>query len=258
MRFFRILLPIIAITFFQACTSEDSDADPRLVLKLIDSAGDYEEVNIHVVGAEVNVDGEWQSLSVEENVYDLCKLVNGTSEVIADEDIPTGEIQELRLILGEDNTLKLKDVTEPVKLSTPSGQTSGYKIKIQETLTTGITYTLIVDFDAARSVVKAGNSGKYNLKPVVRAFPEAQDGAISGTIDPLASNPAIYAIIAEDTITSTFPDEDGFFMLRGLDQPSYTVGFEPAEGFDEKVLDEVPVTIGEINDLGTIEIEEEQ
>ena len=258
MKFLRVLLPLFAIILFQACTNEDSNGDPRLVLKLIDSAGEYEEVNIHVVGAEINVDGEWQTLDVEEKVYDLCKLVNGTSEVIADQDIPAGEVQELRLILGEDNTLKIKDVTEPVKLSTPSGQSSGYKIKIQETLTTGITYTLIMDFDAARSIVKAGNSGKYNLKPVVRAFPEALDGAISGTVEPLESNPAVYAIIGEDTITSTFPDDNGFFMLRGLDQPAYKVGLEPVEGYVEKVFEEVPVTIGEINDLGTIEIEEEQ
>ena len=241
---------------FIACTSEGSQ-DPRLVLKLIDSAGDYEEVNIHVVGAEINIGGEWEELNVEENIYDLCKLTNGTSEVIADQDIPAGEIQEIRLKLGDDNSLKLKGIEDPVKLSTPSGQSSGYKIKIKETLTADITYTLILDFDAARSVVKAGNSGKYNLKPVVRAFPEALDGAISGTVAPLEASPAIYAIIGDDTITSTFPDENGFFMLRGLDQPTYKVGLDAVEGFEDIVLEDIPVTIGEINDLGTLEFQEE-
>lgn len=243
---------IVVVLF--SCSEADPDSQSRLVLKLIDSAGDYEQVNIHVVGAEINVDGEWVELDVNEEVYDLCELVNGTSEVIANEDIPAGEIGQLRLLLGEQNTLKLRGEDDLVPLSTPSGQTSGYKIKIQDNLTAGITYNLVIDFDASRSVVKAGNSGKYNLKPVVRAFPEALDGAISGSITPIESSPTIYAILGSDTITSTLPDENGFFLLRGLSEADFTVGIQPIEGYSDVVLEEIEIITGQITELGTIQI----
>jgi len=48
-------------------------------------------------------------------------------------------------------------------------------------LTSG--YKTVIDFDAARSIVKQGN-GTYSLKPVIRAYIEANTSFISGYIVP--------------------------------------------------------------------------
>ena len=59
---------------------------------------------------------------------------------------------------------------EKIALKTPSGQESGLKVQVHQEVTGGILYRLTLDFDAGRSIVKAGNSGKYLLKPVLRIF----------------------------------------------------------------------------------------
>ena len=60
-------------------------------------------------------------------------------------------------------------------LTTPSAQHSGLKLNVHAELTEGITYKILLDFDAARSIVKTG-SGAYNLKPVIRTITEATSG----------------------------------------------------------------------------------
>jgi hypothetical protein len=140
------------------------------------------------------------------------------------------------------------------ELSTPSGQQSGLKIQLNTTLTAGITYEIFLDFDAARSVVEAGNSGNYNLKPVIRSYAEAQDGAIAGVVLPLDASPAIYAIQGSDTITSTFTDASGTFLLQGLDAGTYTVGIDPSTDYLQTSVENVAVTVGEISDIGTVEL----
>ena len=79
----------------------------------------------------------------------------------------------------------------------------------------GVTYTITLDFDAARSVVKQGN-GSYSLKPVIRALSEATSGAIKGAITPFESQPAVFAIIGSDTVATAYTDEFGKFLIRGF------------------------------------------
>ena len=139
-------------------------------------------------------------------------------------------------------------------LSTPSSQQSGLKLQLKTTLTAGITYEVFLDFDAARSVVESGNSGNYNLKPVIRAFAEAQDGAISGVILPLDATPAVYAIQGSDTVTSSYTDINGAFLLRGLEAGSYKVGIDPSLDYLQSSEENVQVSIGVVTDIGTIQL----
>jgi hypothetical protein len=86
----------------------------------------------------------------------------------------------LRLILGTNNTVVIDGIS--YELKTPSGQISGYKIKMDpQPLELGGLYRLIIDFDVSVSVHETGN-GKYMLKPVVRGYLEPVVGAIAGTI----------------------------------------------------------------------------
>jgi hypothetical protein len=82
--------------------------------------------------------------------------------LIAEANLPAGTIQEVRLILGTNNSVKMNEVTFP--LSIPSGGTSGFKIKVNKPLKTF--QTLVVDFDAGLSVNQVGSS--YTLRPVLK------------------------------------------------------------------------------------------
>ncbi|MDH3710452.1 MAG: carboxypeptidase-like regulatory domain-containing protein, partial [Cyclobacteriaceae bacterium] len=128
------------------------------------------------------------------------------------------------------------------------------KLQIKSALIAGITYEVLLDFDAARSVVKAGNSGKHNLKPVIRTIVEAQDGAISGIVLPLEATPALFAIQGSDTLASAFTDENGAFLLRGLAPGSYRVSISPATGYLGQSLENVNVDLGQITDVGTVQL----
>lgn len=245
------LISLIIVVIF-GCDSEPKNA--RLEVWLTDAPGDYQEVNVEVVGVEVHADNGdqnsgWKALNVDGGVYDLLELTNGLDTLLGSIELPAGKISQLRLKLGNDNTIKVDGETLP--LSTPSGQQSGLKLQVHTTLTEGITYKVLVDFDVARSVVERGN-GTYSLKPVIRTITEAQDGAIKGTVAPAESTPAIYAIAGSDTVGTTYADASGKFLLRGLSAGSYKVVFIPNSAYDTLVREDVSVAVGSVTELGVV------
>jgi hypothetical protein len=253
------ILSWLAIAFFSvvfmACDSDDKNA--RLQVWLTDAPGDYDEVNIEVIGVEVHVgEGEnesgWKTLDTEAGIYNLLELTNGLDTLLGEIEIPAGKISQIRLKLGDENTIRIGE--EVFDLSTPSGQQSGLKLQVHETLSAGITYKILLDFDVAKSIVLTGN-GTYKLKPVIRTITEAQDGAIKGKVDPKESTPAVYAIQGTDTVATTFSDSTGAFLIRGLAAGSYDVSIVPNSAFQPMLKEDVTVSLGNVTDLGIIAIE---
>ena len=112
----------------------------------------------------------------------------------------------------------------------------------------------MIDFDASKSIVKAGNSGKYILKPVLRVIAEAS-ATIEGTVLPLEASPAqVSAIIGMDTV-GTFTDENGMFMIRGLKTGSYVLLVEPNELYQVKKIEGVETTVGQVTKPAPIQLE---
>ena len=58
-----------------------------------------------------------------------------------------------------------------VPLTTPSAQQSGLKMNVNITVPAGREVDFAIDFDACKSFVKAGKSGKILLKPVLSVLP---------------------------------------------------------------------------------------
>lgn len=145
---------------------------------------------------------------------------------------------------------------QTIDLTTPSAQQSGLKLNINADLVEGIDYKLLLDFDAARSIVQAGNSGKYNLKPTIRVINEALNGSIKGEVDPATIRTAIIAVIGEDSI-STYTDDLGKFLLQGVTPGVYDISLIPEElDYITKLLDNVEVVLGERSDLGVITLDQ--
>lgn len=241
--------------FWMACSDDNQTA--KLEVRLTDAPGDYEEVNIDIQSVEIN-NGEgnsgWTTLDVESGVYNILELTNGLDTLLASTELPAGRISQIRLILGDNNSVKVNGVTKP--LSTPSAQQSGLKLNLQAELSEGITYTITLDFDAARSIVRRGN-GSYSLKPVIRALQKASSGSIKGTVTPLEASPAVFAISGTDTVATAYTDEAGKFMLRSIPAGTYTVSFDPKTGYVPQQKESVTVTLGTITDLGAVTIVKE-
>lgn len=249
------LLSLVSV--FLVCCDSDDEKTAKVQVWLTDAPGDYQEVNIDIQGVAVHVgdndeESGWRSLPAREGVYNLLDLTNGLDTLLGEVEIPAGKISQVRLVLGDNNTVKVNgDVFD---LSTPSAQQSGLKLQVHQTLSAGITYKILLDFDVARSIVTTGN-GSYKLKPVIRSIAEAQDGAIKGIVTPAASTPAVYAIVGQDTVGTTYADSEGRFLIRGLSTGTYDVSFAPNFNYLSTTKSGVQVTVGNVTDVGTVTIE---
>ncbi len=135
---------------------------------------DLEQVFVNVDHAELFVKkgGKEARLIVAQDLglIDLLQLKNGVMLPMHDLTLPTGlEITGIRLVLkGTDNHSIKKDGSR-CEMQTPSGQESGIKIHLASpfTLEENYTYSMVLDFDAGKSVVVKGN-GDCLLKPVLK------------------------------------------------------------------------------------------
>lgn len=253
------LLAWLAFASMVACViacDPENERTSRIEVWLTDAPGDYEEVNVDIIGVNIHANetdngSGWKSLNVRQGVYNLLELTNGLDTLLAEAEVPAGKVSQVRLLLGENNSIKVNGQVHD--LTVPSGPQSGLKLQVHETLVAGVTYKILLDFDVAKSVLQTAN-GAYKLKPVIRAITEAQSGAIKGVADPKESTPAVLALAGTDTVASTFCDAEGRFLLRALPAGTYKVVFHPNSNYQIVEKTNVAVQTGVVTDMGTIEV----
>lgn len=165
---FRLL--IISATMLLAITScqKDNKSDStHLKIRMTDNPYQASAVNIDIkeVNVKLNNDSSgWTQLETHTGIYNLLDLQNGIDTLLAQGVVPTGTLKEIRLVLGNENSIKIGDNVYP--LTIPSGAESGLKIKLNKTLNASLD-SLLIDFDAALSILQEG-TGDYKLKPVLK------------------------------------------------------------------------------------------
>lgn len=240
-----------------------SSSEAKVNFRLVDAPGDYDEVWIEVLALRVKVDYDGGEMdedeeSWEEITYDGPQMVNlldltgGHSILLGSEDFPEGEIDQIRLILGDNNYL-VQDGKE-IDLKTPSAQQSGLKIKVDQEIHGGETYDLVIDFDVAKSIVTAGNSGNVILKPVLRAYLDETQG-IQGQVFPLEAQPVQVTVSGQGVEISTFADASGNYAVMGLAPGSYSVTFTPQAPYTAESVSGVVVIDDEVTTPDVITLE---
>lgn len=252
------ILMALLLTVASCNNNDDDEKLAKLSIRLTDAPAAYEEVLIDIQGVKINVNDEdegWITLDdVETGIYNLLDFTNGVDTLLAEQELPAGKVSQMRLILGDNNKVKVDGQYHDLK--TPSAQQSGLKLNIHADLVAGLTYRLWIDFDAGRSVVKKGN-GTYSLKPVIRTFTEATSGAIQGIVNPKESKPYVMAITAVNDTFATFADTaSGEFLIRALPEGTYKLDIRPVEGYQKKEIEDIDVVEGVVKDLGEIMISE--
>jgi hypothetical protein len=163
-----LLLSALTAVVLIACKKDQSGNGTMLKIRLTDNPVAAEEVNVDIelVRVKFREDsiGGWTDLQTNAGVYNLLGLQNGVDTLLATGVIPTDEVKEIRLVLGDDNSIKVNGIVYP--LTIPSGSESGLKIKINKRLN-GSLDSLLIDFDAALSILQTG-AGDYKLKPVLK------------------------------------------------------------------------------------------
>ena len=169
---FTILFMSILTLVIKSCRKENVYS--RLIVKLTDAPGFFQEVNIDIRGIDVYFTGNnkhkgrWHSLPSGSRIYNLIELQNGTTIILADDNkLPAGHISQLRLILGDANSV----VTNNIKydLHVYEGNATSISVPLNEDLIVNQETEIILDFDADKSIVKNQN-GNYFLKPEINVL----------------------------------------------------------------------------------------
>ncbi len=271
------LLCVLAMFFLAACGgggdgSSTTSSMGTLKTTLTDSSTEeYQAIYVTVERVEVKPEsGDWETVATPGGTYDLLSLVNGVREELGISFLDSGHYNQMRLILGDtpDSGLNilgdphpnnvegnyLIDQSDAVhKLKVPSGFNTGIKIVHGFDISENQTTELILDFDAMKSVVKAGSSGKYLLKPTIKVLDTVDSAIVSGLVsdgtdgiegalvsaqmfDNLALDAADEVTVERSTITAgddsdTIDDETGEYSLYlpagDYNLVAYRTGYEP-------------------------------
>jgi hypothetical protein len=207
-----------------------------------------DRVRVHASSTAGDSDSGWGEVVLNPaQRIDLLALTNGVLAELGQTPLPAGQYTQVRLVLRPNGGGAPANAVVPsasgaeIPLDTPSAAQSGLKLIHPFTVQPNTLADLVLDFDACRSVVRRGNSGRYNLKPVIAVIPRTTT-AIVGVVDPLLAGVTVAAQKGGVVVRSTTPNAVGDFVLSGLDvaQSPFDVVFT-ANGRASAVIAAVPV-----------------
>lgn len=247
-----IVLVVFLSLILNACETESPHA--TVEVWLTDAPGDFEKVKIEVLEVQVHRQaGEqtsgWLTMNTQIGLYDLLTLTSGKAALLGTMEMPAGKISQIRLKLSNRNSVVIGGETYALRV--PMVYQSGINIQANQTIGEGGHFRIVLDFDVAQSVVDHGN-GSFSMEPVIRAFSAGSGGSIKGRVVPVHSSPAVYAILGADTITTSYADESGGFLLQGLPTGTYRIGFAPRSGYLNTALDNVVVHPDQQTGIGEV------
>jgi len=181
---------------------------------------------------------------------DLLTLTNGVLEELGSTSLPAGRYTQMRLVLGGSmgpgamaNSLVPSGGSER-PMETPSGTQTGLKMNVDIEVAANQLADFVIDFDACRSVVHAGHSGRYLLKPVLSVMPRvttasnAVEGCVAGAV---AAGTTSVSLQKEGAVVrATVPGSNGRFLLSQVPAGVYDLVVR-ADGRATAVMTGVPV-----------------
>ncbi len=256
-----LLILIVGGTFlFQACNTNsnaNSNGKGTVTASMTDSPGTFTALNVQVIRIEAHKTSVSDSTSGWVTICDstvnvnIMDLTNGKTHLLGSNNIDAGTYDQIRMILGTNNTVTMGGMTYPITI--PSGTQTGIKINTNMTINAGENFNLLLDFNAAQSVHMTGN-GNFMLKPVIHAVEVQTQGDLSGTILPASAKPVVYAINGQDTVSSAFADTStGAFKIVGLTADTYNIAFHTnSTAYRDTTVAGVQINAGSETKLGTI------
>ncbi len=227
----------------------------------------YDEVNVTIERVRVHQsstaddnDGGWVDIPVVNGPrkVDLLSLTNGVLMELGQTTLTAAFYSQIRLVLASNSSIPLSNTVKPTggvetEMKTPSAQQSGLKLINGFTVAPNTVTDIVLDFDACKSVVKAGNSGMYLLKPVIRMIPRTlTPTAIAGYVQTGVTGVTVSAQKNGVVMKATQPDANGQFVLAPLDpaMSPYDVVFT-GENLTTSVIAAVPVVANQTTTLNS-------
>jgi len=207
-----------------------------------------QKLRVNQSATAADTDAGWTDIALNPALQvDLLALTNGAFTTLGQAPLGPGHYSQIRLVLAaNDSTTPLANSVTPTggvetALTTPSAQQSGLKLNADITIHADQLADFLLDFNACKSVVHAGNSGKYLLKPVIAVIPGYISG-VTGYLDTSLANAATLVSVqqAGSIVKSTVPDSTGKFTLEPVAPGTYDL-VVAAPGHVTGVMTGVPV-----------------
>ena len=238
----------------------DGSGSGTLSVSLTDSpACGFDEVNVsvdrvrvHRSASAADTDAGWHEIVLPTTRrINLLDLTNGTLESLGETQLPAGRYTQMRLVLAANggatpmaNSVVLSGSGNEIALTTPSGQQSGLKMNMDVDVPEWKVADVVIDFDACKSVVKRGNSGLYNLKPVLSAITVLSDAGmrVIGYVAPAIAGTSTTVSVQSNGVPAKAspPDANGRFELYPVPAGTYDLVVSAA-GRATAVVTGVPV-----------------
>lgn len=215
MRVYR-LAGLLALTLLAGCGSAERGGGGTFSLALTD-APVYDASRVVITFDRVQLVGAadqppltvWEGLETVDLLdFSNCRRL----DLVPPTSVPAGVYEQIRLRIVRNDDPRFQptlDLPRPnfielpegiVELEVPSGPQTGEKLEGRFEIAPGGHLDVVVDFDVRRSVVRAGASGLFLLKPVLRAVDAAAAATISGRISKVdgsafgaSERPVVYA-----------------------------------------------------------------
>jgi hypothetical protein len=199
----KCLCALVTIFFLTSCSGGGSSGTGTLQVDLTDASTDaYQAIYVTINEVQVHPsranggESSWQTIANPEKTYNLLELVNGVRATLTITELASGSYSQLRLILGKTKTVDnnilgnphpyanylIDDSDNEIELKVPSGLQTGIKIVGGFFIESSDSTDLILDFNAAKSVVLPGNNGKWLLKPTIKIL-ETVENSVTGMMD---------------------------------------------------------------------------
>ncbi|MBI2729888.1 MAG: DUF4382 domain-containing protein [Sphingobacteriales bacterium] len=281
---YALVLVLISSFIFYACSKDKSASSnlpanqQHLSLYLSDDPSLFDKVLLDIKSVEVLVDtcaakpgnhddyddddhhpdslnhpcAVWDTLTMQPGVYDLLQLRNGVDTLLAQGNIPKGNVRKIRIDIGTNNSLVKDSISYPLHL--PPGAPSYIILNLR-----GDEWReykpdhlhLWLDFDIARSIIRL-NNGQFYLRPVFHLYTVSTTGSIEGVVVPGEALPVISVYNSTDTAYAIPWHDGGGFKVRGLKDGTYTLFVNASNGYADTTITNISVVAGKKTEIGKI------
>ena len=167
----KVLVMLLALVsmLMVGCKKEGkSGTTSNVKFNLTDAPANFDSLFIDVQSLQVHtVASGWVTLTSSLGIINILSYVNGNSTLAAQGDISAGAIDQIRLVLGSNNSVVVSGHSYSLAAASSAALQSALTINVSGMLNPGSNYVFTLDFDAAQSVTSTG-SGNFQLTPVIR------------------------------------------------------------------------------------------
>lgn len=251
----KVLLIVAVLFFIHGCGEDEGRI--RILLTDAPPAQNVKNIYITILGVAIrNMEGEIINLQDDFYTADIVRLAGGKSTSLTYNyrtggsflDIKTGDYQSILLALAQINSVTIDSITDSL-LIPAEYYPFAFEIEKDITIFSGEYTTLIVDFDASKSI--NWESSPYELNPSFRLFNYSEIGFIQGTVKTLEDTlevpvkfAALKAANSTDTL-STLTDSTGNYYLF-LPEGTYNISAHVENFIADTIYEEVTTIVDSI------------